>query len=140
MNPSKAHDQKIYIHSREPDHRRIRRPSRIFLRRFLSSCHIAFYVRARGQLSRSVQSFCVSCGSLITAVLQLVKSHLHRVRDPHVAVVANDMYGKVECEIETQQVIHEDRLKAGAVQGGGMLKERSQKNELEESQERAYVK
>jgi hypothetical protein len=61
------------------------------------------------------------------------------MRDPHVAVVTNVVYGRVECEIETQQVIQEERLGAGAVQGGGMLKERSQKNELEKSQEREHM-
>ncbi|KAJ0133165.1 hypothetical protein HZ326_23763 [Fusarium oxysporum f. sp. albedinis] len=61
------------------------------------------------------------------------------VKNPHLAVVANGVYVRVECEIETQQVIQEERLKAGAVQGGGMLKERSQKNELEESQEREHM-
>jgi hypothetical protein len=40
---------------------------------------------------------------------------------------------------QTQQVIQEERLEAGAVQGGGMLKERSQKNELEKSQEREHM-
>lgn len=59
--------------------------------------------------------FCVSCGSPITTVLQTPMSRLHKAGDPHVAVVVSGVCGRVECEIETRQVIQEERLEAGAV-------------------------
>ncbi|KNB14045.1 hypothetical protein FOXG_21029 [Fusarium oxysporum f. sp. lycopersici 4287] len=100
--------------AREPDHRVSEGRQESPLRRPLSACNVALHVRARGQLSRSVQSF----GSVADRLSQPFCKHQSPIftkRDPHAEAIGNGVYERVKRETQSRQVIREERLDAGAV-------------------------